>query len=44
MIDSHTHTWGPALSHDLNFDVTTVLDMFSDQAWAASMRAQQAKE
>ncbi len=41
LIDSHTHTWGTALEQALNYGVTTVLDMFTDHAWAASMHAEQ---
>jgi len=30
LIDSHTHTYGSALTDNLRFGVTTVLDMFTD--------------
>src|SRR5690606_33959340 len=41
LIDSHTHTFGEALSEALMFGVTTTLDMFTDAALARSARAQQ---
>jgi imidazolonepropionase-like amidohydrolase len=41
LIDSHTHSWGDALTSALMFGVTTELDMFTDKTWAAQMRAQQ---
>jgi imidazolonepropionase-like amidohydrolase len=42
-IDSHTHTWGPALERALVFGVTTELDMFTDPSFARQMREEQAK-
>jgi imidazolonepropionase-like amidohydrolase len=42
-IDSHTHTWGDALSRAAVFGVTTQLDMFTDPSFARSMREEQAK-
>ncbi|MDB4876676.1 MAG: putative hydrolase [Gemmatimonadetes bacterium] len=41
LIDSHTHSWGDALTSALMFGVTTELDMFTDKTWAAQMRAEQ---
>ena len=38
LIDSHTHSWGPAQADALRFGVTTELDMFTDPAFAATMR------
>ncbi len=43
LIDAHTHTWGDALERALLFGVTTEIDMFTDQASAASMRSEQAE-
>ncbi len=34
LIDSHTHTFGPALKQALIFGVTTELDMFTDHNFA----------
>ncbi len=42
LIDSHTHNYGDALDRALQFGVTTQVDMFSAQIYAAQMRAQQA--
>jgi len=42
LIDAHTHCWGDALERSLQFGVTTTIDMFTDQAWAAGMRREQA--
>lgn len=42
LIDAHTHCWGDALQRALQFGVTTAIDMFTDQAWAAGMRRGQA--
>lgn len=41
LIDAHTHSFGDALQQALIFGVTTHLDMFSDFAFAQSMRAEQ---
>lgn len=41
-IDSHTHTYGPALERALVFGVTTELDMFMDPGWARDLRNEQA--
>ncbi|MCH9650318.1 MAG: CIA30 family protein [Deltaproteobacteria bacterium] len=41
LIDAHTHTWGDALERALHFGVTTEIDMFTDAASAAEVRAQQ---
>lgn len=43
LIDSHTHTWGDALSRALVFGVTTELDMFTMPAFAQKMRQEQAE-
>lgn len=43
LIDSHTHTWGDALSRALVFGVTTELDMFTTPELARAMREEQAK-
>ncbi|MEO6323606.1 MAG: CIA30 family protein [Thermoanaerobaculia bacterium] len=42
-IDAHTHAFPGELETALVFGVTTQLDMFTDQTFAAAMRAQQAK-
>lgn len=42
LIDSHTHAFGQALEQALVFGVTTELDMFTDQALAATLRREQA--
>jgi imidazolonepropionase-like amidohydrolase len=42
LIDAHTHCWGDALERALQFGVTTTIDMFTDQAWAAARRGEQA--
>lgn len=43
LIDAHVHTFTPQmLSQALVFGVTTVLDMFTDERFAAQMRAEQA--
>ncbi|HZJ08262.1 MAG TPA: hypothetical protein VFD39_01080, partial [Trueperaceae bacterium] len=43
LIDAHVHTFTPAmLQQALVFGVTTVYDMFTDEAFAAQMRAEQA--
>lgn len=42
LIDAHTHVWGDALKEALIFGVTTELDMFTDQKYAAQIRAEQA--
>jgi imidazolonepropionase-like amidohydrolase len=42
LIDAHTHAWGDALKEALIFGVTTELDMFTDQKYAAQIRAEQA--
>lgn len=42
LIDAHTHTFGDALRQAAVFGVTTELDMFTDAAFARSMRAEQA--
>lgn len=43
LIDAHVHTFTPdMLQQALMFGVTTVLDMFSDEDFAAQMRQQQA--
>jgi imidazolonepropionase-like amidohydrolase len=42
LIDAHTHCWGDALERTLQFGVTTTIDMFTDQAWAAARRREQA--
>ena len=42
LIDAHAHARGPALREQLNFGVTTVLDMATDPKWAAAMRREQA--
>ncbi|MEP6507543.1 MAG: CIA30 family protein [Gemmatimonadales bacterium] len=41
LIDSHTHAYGDALQQALVFGVTTELDMFTDVAEAARLRAEQ---
>jgi imidazolonepropionase-like amidohydrolase len=41
LIDSHTHTWGDALTRAAIFGVTTELDMFTAPAFASAMRAEQ---
>jgi imidazolonepropionase-like amidohydrolase len=41
LIDSHTHAFGDALTDALRFGVTTELDMFTDEAWAAERRKEQ---
>src|SRR5690606_36937634 len=42
-IDAHVHTFTPfMLQQALVFGVTTVLDMFSDEAFATEMRQEQA--
>ncbi len=42
LIDAHVHTFTPGmLQQALMFGVTTVLDMFSDEGFAAQMRQQQ---
>jgi imidazolonepropionase-like amidohydrolase len=43
LIDAHTHTFGPALQEALIFGVTTELDMFTDEKYAAKVRAEQAQ-
>lgn len=43
LIDAHTHTFPGSLERALVFGVTTELDMFSDQAWAATQRQAQAE-
>jgi imidazolonepropionase-like amidohydrolase len=43
LIDSHTHTWGPALKDAQVFGVTTELDMFTDYKYAAQIRKEQAE-
>ncbi|HET8985372.1 MAG TPA: amidohydrolase family protein [Trueperaceae bacterium] len=43
LIDAHVHTFTPAmLQQAAVFGVTTVLDMFTDESFAAQMRAEQA--
>ncbi|MEJ7812840.1 MAG: CIA30 family protein [Gemmatimonadaceae bacterium] len=42
LVDAHTHTFGDALVEAVVFGVTTELDMFTDAAFARSMRAEQA--
>ncbi|MDB4906141.1 MAG: putative hydrolase [Gemmatimonadetes bacterium] len=42
LIDSHTHSYGPALATALAFGVTTELDMFSDAGEARARRGEQA--
>ncbi len=42
LIDAHTHSFGEALQEAVVFGVTTHLDMFSDFAFAQSMREAQA--
>src|SRR5262245_53047371 len=44
LIDAHTHAFGDALARALAFGVTTELDMFSDTAFAAKMRKEQADD
>src|SRR5262249_40077217 len=44
LIDAHTHAYGDALARALAFGVTTELDMFSDQEFAARMRREQAED
>ena len=41
LIDSHTHTWGPALTTALMFGVTTELDMFTSVDVAKTIRDEQ---
>jgi imidazolonepropionase-like amidohydrolase len=41
LIDAHTHSREGALLQAAVFGVTTELDMFTDHAWAAKMRAEQ---
>lgn len=42
LIDAHVHTFAPEmLQQALMFGVTTVLDMFSDEGFAAAMRQEQ---
>jgi predicted amidohydrolase YtcJ len=41
LVDSHMHAREDALVQTLVFGVTTVLDMFTDPAWAAARRAEQ---
>jgi imidazolonepropionase-like amidohydrolase len=43
LIDSHTHSWGDALSRALMFGVTTSLDMFTEHRMAAMLREEQTK-
>ena len=43
LIDSHTHTFGPALKQALVFGVTTELDMFTDHSFAKEIKQQQAE-
>lgn len=43
LIDAHTHTWGDALERALQFGVTTEIDMFTDAASAAEIRARQSR-
>ncbi|MHB1170733.1 MAG: amidohydrolase family protein, partial [Longimicrobiales bacterium] len=43
LIDAHTHAFGNALQEALVFGVTTELDMFTEPASAAQMRAEQAR-
>lgn len=38
LIDSHVHTFGGALADDVNFGVTTVLDMFTDPAMVRELK------
>ncbi len=38
LIDSHTHSWGNALSEALNFGVTTELDMFTMPSFSLTHR------
>ncbi len=42
LIDSHTHNFGLSLQQALNFGVTTVLDMLTDENLAGQWRRQQA--
>lgn len=42
LIDAHAHCWGDALERAPVFGVTTEIDMFTDQSWAAQRRAEQA--
>jgi imidazolonepropionase-like amidohydrolase len=41
LIDTHVHTFGPALERALVFGVTTVIDMFTDHRQAAEWRREQ---
>lgn len=41
LIDAHTHVFGPVLPAALAFGVTTEIDMFTDAALAAQLRAEQ---
>lgn len=41
LIDSHTHAFGTALADAVRFGVTTELDMFTDERWAAERRREQ---
>lgn len=41
LFDSHGHAFGNALTQTLAFGVTTMLDMFTDAAWAAERRREQ---
>ncbi|HSG41152.1 MAG TPA: amidohydrolase family protein [Thermoanaerobaculia bacterium] len=43
LIDSHTHTWGDALTRAAVFGVTTQMDMFTSADFARGMREEQAK-
>lgn len=43
LIDCHTHAFPGTLERALVFGVTTELDMFSAQSWAAAMRRAQAE-
>lgn len=43
LIDSHTHTWGDALTRSVVFGVTTQMDMFTSAEVARQMREEQAK-
>jgi len=41
LIDSHAHAFGTALADAVRFGVTTELDMFTDERWAAERRREQ---
>ncbi|PWW07955.1 MULTISPECIES: amidohydrolase family protein [Pseudidiomarina] len=42
LIDAHVHVWGDALKQNLNFGVTTVIDMFGDPSFLKQHKAARA--